>query len=141
LRPASLDGKNQRVRWQLKIIASLPDGKHFRPVDSLIPGKWVWRDKASPLLQVVAPVANPWDREWPIFVSVKIGRSDMAEYPRRLDLICQTQRSPEHLAAKIVRERSKGKLAYTLAPALFFAAIPCPGEINWLLVSIYRREP
>lgn len=124
----------------MKIIALLPDSKHFRAIESPKAGRFLFEDKASPLLRIDTPDNRPWSQKWKILLGIKKGATRAGiEYPQALILRCFPLDDEILVEAVIERERWKGKFAYSLAPTLFFAAIPCLEQSNWLMISVYER--
>jgi hypothetical protein len=122
----------------MKILAVLPDRKHYQPLEVKKAGVFAWADRASPLMQIQAPIADPWEREWSILVARKKGASrpvraakQRIEYTQAILLRCFPQPTGDEIPATIERERWKGKLAHTVGETLFFAAVS-PNEVQVL---------
>jgi hypothetical protein len=122
----------------LKILASLPESKHFRQTQNK--GKrYQWADKATDNLCVLASDPDPWGKEWEILIRLEQGETRAGlRYPRRLTLLCLPVDPFKNLPkAEVVRERWKGNFAHSCEPTLLFFAFPVEGagENNWLMLS------
>lgn len=131
----------------MKFICTLPEVKHYSPLQSQSSGKYLWQDKASSLIRIVAPVPNPWLQEWVILPTVQKTKTSNSQYPARLDLKCFKIEDPTIPRAKLIREIDMDKFAYTQnSPALFYC-FPFSFSINnqnensqWLLYSFYYHS-
>ena len=125
----------------MKVIATLPDAKYFRAIESTKPGIFRFEDKISPLLRLDAPVSNPWGQSFKILLGIKKGTTRAGvEYPQALILRCFPIDEEQLPFCTIQREEWKGKFAHSLAPSLFFAAIPCGTDANyWLMLSVFEN--
>lgn len=128
----------------MKVLASLPDRKHFSPIEGL--GRWhyQWQDKQTNLLRVCATVPNPWQQEWGIRVKIQEGKHNQqnTRYPLRLDLQCHPYNPKQDqsiIPAKIIREAFGGKFPYSNYDNIlqFFGL---PGEYEkglvWVMISV-----
>lgn len=121
----------------MKVLARLPEQKHFRAIAGTERWPYIWEDKSSPLLRVCATVPNPWDKQWAINCQIQKGKSDKAVYPTRLDLQClKFDEALPH--AQILRETYHGKFGYSNRPTLHFFSLPTSNDAvaNWLMISI-----
>ena len=126
----------------MKVIATLPHQKYFRAIESKKPGRFLFEDRISPLLQIDAPVSNPWGQSFKILLGIKKGTTRAGvEYPQALILRCLPIDGEQLPFCTIQREERKGKFAYTNAATLFFAAIPCGSDANyWLMLSVIEKS-
>lgn len=126
---------------KMKVVATLPDAKYFQAIESKKPGIFRFEDKLSPLLRIDAGVSSPWGVQWKILVGIKKGCTRAGlEYPQALILRCFPIDEEQLPFCTIQREEWKGKFAHSLAPTLFFAAIPCSRDNNyWLMLSVFEK--
>lgn len=133
----------------MKFICTLPEQKHYQPIQSTTPGKHIWVDKATSLLRVTSSIPNPWEQQIVILPSIDKSKNDDFQYPSRLFLRCfpvdaSNSNTPE---GKLIREVMWGKFAYSQnSPALLFCfpqqdnektVIQARGQ-RWLLYCFYN---
>lgn len=68
----------------MKFQASLPETKHFSPLQSKQEGVWLYQDKSCPFVRLRSPVPSPWGKEWVILPTIEKSKTDKREYPNRL---------------------------------------------------------
>lgn len=120
----------------LKIYAKLPDPQHFRRIQNK-GERFQWEDKASDRVRIIAPIENPWDKNWAILVAIDRGKTKAGiEYPQRLTLTCFA--GGEGIPAKIIRERWTGQFVHSIGPTLFFSGFQAQADAgrSWLMYSI-----
>jgi len=133
----------------MKFICSLPEQKHYIPVQSPTPGKYIWVDKGSQLIRITTPSPNPWGQKWEILPSIDKAKNDTYQYPNRLILRCFALNEDNSGTpfGKLEREIMRGKFAYSVgSPTLFYCFSLEANEqtqarsINqhWLLYSFYQ---
>ena len=104
----------------MKFLCTLPEGKHYRPLQSQSEGRWIWEDKATPLVRVIAPDPQPWGKEWVVLIQIQKTKLYTYQYPARLDLKCFTS-GEDAIPAKLTREIMRGRFAYSQnSPHWFF---------------------
>jgi hypothetical protein len=127
----------------MKIIAKLPDSMHYRQIQNK-GERYQWVDKANENFRIVAPVANPWGKNWQILIGIVRGKTRAEiEYPRHLSLVChEIDPAKSFPQAEIRRERWSGNFAHTEEPVLFFAAFPASTDYgqSWLMLSIVEFQ-
>ena len=124
----------------LKVIAALPEAKHFRQIENR-GDRHQWVDLASENLRILAPTPNPWEQDWSILVRLEQGKTRAGlTYPKRLNLVCfPLESKDESLKAKFVRERWKGNFVHSCEPTLLFFAFPARSNqdgSSWLMLSV-----
>lgn len=131
---------------KMRIIASLPDKKHFKPLGSSERWKFIFESIYSPKLRLCSPVLDPWkeQKEWSIRVRESKGKSDKAQYTNRIDLQLFTSDEDYENThkAKIIWEIDKG-VPHSNQPTLRFYAIPfvnLKGQVVNLMLSIVDVE-
>lgn len=130
----------------MKILCSLPESKHYRLLQSQVEGRYIWQDKASSLVRIIAPEPNPWGKQWLIMPSIQKAKNDTAQYPVRLDIKCLEMGNSESKSRPLIREIIRGKFVYPQAAVQIFFAFPLEGDERsvarnlgqwWLLYSAY----
>lgn len=111
----------------MKIICKLPLSKHYR-VLSQDNGKYIWQDKVSSLLRVIAPDSHPWGKEWLMLASIQKTKNDTAQYPTRLDLKCIQMANADQPCQPLIREIMRGKFVYPRSPVQMFFAFPIESD-------------
>ena len=130
----------------MKVLATLPDRKHFSPIQGSERWPYQWQDKQTNLLRVCATVSNPWGQEWGVRIKVQEGKHNErnTRYPQRLDLQCHPyveERDKNIVLAKIIREAFGGKFPYSNSTNIlqFFGL---PGEyfqgLVWVMISVVQ---
>ncbi len=125
----------------MRIIAELPEKKHFKPIGHNEKWAYIFEAICTPKLRLYSPVADPWKMgEWSIRVRPCKGKSDKAEYSNRIDLQLSSpsEKFTNSHNAKIVWEFDKG-IPHSNQPTLRFFAIPfvnTQGEAISLILSI-----
>jgi len=137
----------------LKFIAQLPEAKHYKrlPHDSKI----LFLDKATPLLEVESPVANPWNQEWLMVLGIKKGGNPNVTVAGKLRLKLFEPTSEDRTdfpLRLIVRSTAYGKFDYSPRSSLYHVGIPLDiinpeqfdrGEIptyKWLQYDLYKTS-
>lgn len=134
----------------MKFICNLPEQKHYKPIQSNTPGKYIWVDKATSLLRITAPIPNLWEQQIVILPSVDKVKNDDFQYPNRLFLRCFPVDSSNSSAAqgKLSREVMLGKFAYSQNSPVLLFCFPFqenektirPGlPMRWVLYSFYNQ--
>jgi hypothetical protein len=121
----------------MKIIASLPEAKHYNPLQSTVEGRWLFQDKASSAARIQAPTPDPWGQQWKIVPSMQMQKGDDSKWPYRL-VIKLFPLDGEGIPAQFERERVKGLFAWADYQPLAFYAFPS-GEKTWLFYSFYQQ--
>lgn len=124
----------------LKVIATLPEAKHFRQIENR-GDRYQWVDLASENLRIVAPIPDPWGQEWSIFVRLEQGKTRGGlSYPRKLSIVCfPLEEGVDLPKAKFIRERWKGNFVHSCEPTLLFFAFPARSNqdgSSWLMLSV-----
>lgn len=123
----------------MKILAKLPDLKHFRPLESSTPGRYLWEDKASSAIRIQSDFPDPFNRSLVIIIRQQKMKTDQSEYPYRIIFKCfESGDNPS--PGIIVRERFKGVFAWSNSLPKYgfplFFGIPLDKN-EWLGYSIY----
>lgn len=121
----------------LKILATLPEAKHFRQIGNR-GDRYQWSDLASDNLRILANDPNPWGKEWSILIRLEQGKTRAGiYYPKRLNLVCFPL-DGEAKRARIIRERWSGNFVHSCEPTLLFFAFPARNETgsSWLMFSV-----
>ncbi|WP_144405751.1 hypothetical protein [Aliterella atlantica] len=108
----------------MKFICTLPEQKHYQPVQSTTPEQYIWVDKASNLIRIVAPVPDPWKRKWVVLPTINRSKNDTERYPNKLSLRCFALDESNQDAPKgsIEREVMHGKFTHSQnSPVLFYS--------------------
>lgn len=108
----------------MKLICTLPEQKHYNPNQSTTPDQYIWVDKASNLLRIVAPVPNPWKQKWVVLPTINRSKNDTHRYPNKLSLRCFAldESNKDEPFGSIEREITCGKFTHSQdSPVLFFS--------------------
>ncbi len=128
----------------LKIIAKLPESKHFRQIQNR-GERYQWEDRASSNLRILSAVPHPWGQEWAILIRLEQGKTRAEiSYPKRLNLVCMPIDPNETnlQRAIIVRDRWTGNFAHSTVPTLLHFDFPVEtSEGNsWLMISVIAEK-
>lgn len=132
----------------MKFTCSLPEPKHYQALASSTPGKYIWIDKGSSLVQISAPMPNPWNQKLVILPTIVKAKNDTYQYPSKLNLRCFAldETNLDVPQGKLEREIMRGKFAYSVGNPIGFYCLPLEaGEKSyvrsanqqWLLYSFY----
>lgn len=131
----------------MRILISLPEAKHYRPLQSQVEGRYLWQDKGSSLIRIAALDPRPWGKEWLLIPFIQKAKNDTYQYPARLDFKCLPALGGG-IALPLVREVVRGKFAYPQGPTHLFFCFPVETdektvarnpEQMWLLYSVLVR--
>lgn len=137
--------KRHQENSRLKIIATLPDAKYYKRIESPTSGRFLWEDKSSPAVRIMADFPNPFARPIVVVISQQRMKTDLSEYPYRVVFKC-FESGNDTIPGIIVRERFKGVFAWSQSHAdaenklwfpLFFAIPINLDKKEWLGYSIY----
>jgi hypothetical protein len=136
-------------RGLMKFLCTLPEQKHYQPVQSTTPGKFIWVDKASPCLRIIASIPNPWETNLVIMPSIEKAKNDTYQYPSRLSLKCFLEETNANtLQGIVVREIVRGKFVHSINSPVQFFCFPKEGDEKsfihskdqqWLVYSFYNQ--
>jgi hypothetical protein len=134
------DSRSLQIRRiSLKLLTALPEPKHYKRIESPTPGRFLWEDKASPAIRIMADFSNPFSRQLVIVISQQKMKTDLSEYPYRVVFRC-FEAGDNAIPAVIVREQFKGVYAWSQAHPNYgyplFFGVPI-AEKSWLGYSIY----
>lgn len=132
----------------MKFICTLPELKHYQPVQSQTPGKYIWVDKGCSLVQVSAPMPNPWHQKLVILLTIIKAKNNTYQYPSKLNLRCfpLDETNSDVPAGKVEREIMRGKFAYSVGNPIGFYCFALEANEQtytrsqnqqWLLYSFY----
>jgi len=121
----------------MKLIATLPEAKHYRPLQSNSEGRWLFEDKSQSALRIQSPTPTPWGQQWKIVLSRQEQKGDGSRWPYRL-VLKLFQPDGEGIPAELEREQVKGVFAWADHQPLAFYAFPT-GPNLWLLYSFYAK--
>lgn len=121
----------------LKVLATLPEAKHFRQINNK-GDRCQWVDRASDNLRVLCDSPDPWEKEWGILLRLEQGKTRAGiTYPKRLNLLCLPP-EPDLQPARILRDRWSGNFAHSCGPTLLHFDFPAvtPEGHSWLMYSV-----
>lgn len=137
-----------------KIVGSLPEQEYFQQIEGSSKWPYIWEDKLTPALRICSKVADPWGKQWEIYLSIQTSRKggrrvsknsqaslNQVRYPARLDLQLspvQEESSSQLTHASLIRETAGGKVAYSNGTTLRFFVME--GKANemagWVMLSV-----
>lgn len=136
----------------MKIIAQLPEAKHYRRVESPA-GKIIFRDKATPLFEIESPIANPWDKQWLIVIGIKKGANPQVTVAGKIRFkLLKPTANKDIQVARIERTFAYGKFDYPPRDSRYHVGFPVSiinqeqvdnGEIptyKWLQYDLFDME-
>lgn len=72
----------------MKIIAQLPPEIYYQLVGKTDPNKWVWEDRDTPAVKVIADSKDPWSKLQGLAIGVQTQKSDNYEWTYRYVIRC-----------------------------------------------------
>ncbi len=133
----------------MKFLCTLPEQKHYLPMQSTTPGKYIWVDKATSLIRITTSIPNPWGQQVIILPSIDKSKNDGFQYPNRLFLKCfpVDESNSSTAQGKLSREIMLGKFTYSQNSPMLFFCFPFQNSEEtirpdlsgrWVLYSFYK---
>jgi hypothetical protein len=123
----------------MKFICQIPAAQHYRLL-STAEGRFVYADRDTKALEIIAPTSEIWGRDWVVMTSRQQQKSDRAEYPYKLKLkLFEAGDGAE--PATLERSHEKGTFIWQQARPLtaFYFPILGRGITEWVVYEF--NEP
>jgi hypothetical protein len=128
----------------LKVIAKLPELKHFESIRGTDSWPHAWAAIYTDRLRIYAHVSNPWQYTWVLHISESKAKTTKVIQTNRLDLRCSEiyTGNPSDLPfVDINLEHQYGGVPHSNRPTIRFYALPNPFEPKYLMLSVCADCP
>lgn len=106
----------------MKIFAELPPTIHYRRAKSS--EKILFVDKATSLLEIESPVAEPWGRKWVIMLGIKKGKNTQVTVAGKMRLRLFEGHQGDLPEMQIARSFAYGKFDYPPRDSKYHMGFP-----------------
>jgi hypothetical protein len=123
----------------LKVIAKLPELKHFEPIRGTDSWPHAWAAIYSDRLRVYSRISSPWQHAWILHVSESKANTDKVSQTNRLDLRCSEiyTGTPIDLPfVDIILEHQYGGVPHSNRPTIRFYVLPNSYARKYLMLSV-----
>ena len=121
----------------MKLIATLPEAKHYRPLQSNREGRWLFEDRGTSMFRLISPVAAPFGQPWKFVFQPQQQKTDRSQFPYRLNIKLFPVDDEDVPRCECRREVVKGLYAWANCPTVAFYAFPRELGGMWVMYSFF----
>jgi hypothetical protein len=123
----------------MKILARLPEKRHFRPITGTERWPHIWEAIYCDRLRVCSQILNPWPYIWAIDLTEQKAKTDKLIKTNRVDLHCVKTVQAESF--ELILETQFGGVPHSDRPTIRFYALPNQTGRKYLMLSVCEITP